>query len=203
VLRSEDKGKTWTLLPGKRHGGWYARCYDRMDEGRPINLGNDSVLLMTRTPEGHLWSAYSTDDGKTWTYPKATLLVHPDAPPMLFKLSDGKTLIEFFHNRYHDKDYNGLSGKKDIMMDRSELWFSLSKDDGKTWSEPRFFLVNALAPAYASDFRNYQCSYIDVFADNGELHCFIPHRWERVLYVHFKESDLNKFPTKEELLKGK
>lgn len=204
VLRSEDKGKTWELLPGKRHGGWFAKGYGRMDEGRPINLGNDSVLLMTRTPEGHLWSSYSTDDGKSWTYPSPTPLVHPDAPPMLFKLSDNKTLIAFIHNQNHDLNYTGLSGaKKEIMMDRSELWFCLSRDDGKTWSEPRLLLVNALAEAYASPFRNYQCSYIDMFADNGEIHCFVPHRWERVLYVHFKESDLKKFPTKGELLGGK
>jgi len=203
ILRSTDQGRTWTLLPGKRHGGWYARCFNRMDEGRPIHLGGDSVLFMVRTPEGHLWSSYSTDDGKTWNEPKPTPLVHPDAPPMLFRLSDGKTLIAFFHNRFHDRDYNGLSGKKDIMMDRSELWFSLSADDGRTWSEPRFFLVNALAPAYASDFRNYQCSYMDVFADHGELHCFIPHRWERILYVHVRESDLDKFPTRAELLQQK
>lgn len=202
LLRSEDKGATWELLPGKRHGGWHAKGFSRMDEGRPINIGNDKVFFMTRTPEGHLWSSTSADDGKTWSPLKPTPLVHPDAPPMLFKLSDNKTLIAFHHNRHHDLDYTGLSGsKREIMMDRSELWFSLSKDNGETWDEPRLFLVNALAEAYVSHFRNYQCSYMDVFADNGELHCFIPHRWQRVLYVHFKEVDLNKFPTKKQLLK--
>jgi hypothetical protein len=85
------------------------------------------------------------------------------------------------------------------MMDRSELWFALSSDDGKTWSEPQLFVVNALAEAYASPFRNYQCSYIDAFTDNGEIHVFMPHRWERVLYLHFKEADLKKFPTKKVL----
>ncbi|MBE7170193.1 MAG: exo-alpha-sialidase [Williamsia sp.] len=204
ILRSEDRGKTWELLPGKRHGGWFARNFGRMDEGRPIELGNGKVLLFLRTPEGHLWSSNSNDDGKTWSDPKPTPLIHPDAPPMLFKLSDNKTLIAFHHNRHHDLDYTGLSGgKKEIMKDRSELWFSLSADDGNSWSEPRLFLVNALAEAYESAFRNYQCSYIDVFADRGELHCFIPHRWERVLYLHFKESDLGKFPTKKDLLGSK
>ena len=28
------------------------------------------------------------DDGRNWSYPAPTPLVHPDAPPMLFKLSD-------------------------------------------------------------------------------------------------------------------
>ncbi len=204
ILRSEDQGKTWELLPGKRHAGWFAKGFGRMDEGRPINLGNDKVLLFIRTPEGHLWSSTSKDDGKTWSDPKPTPLIHPDAPPMLYKLSDNKTLIAFHHNRHHDVDYTGLSGGKiELMKDRSELWFSLSKDDGATWSEPRLFLVNALAEAYESAFRNYQCSYIDVFADNGELHVFIPHRWERVLYLHFKESDLDRFPTKQQLFNGK
>lgn len=202
LLRSEDKGATWELLPGKRHGGWHAKGFGRMDEGRPINIGNDKVYFMTRTPEGHLWSSTSTDDGKTWSTLKPTPLIHPDAPPMLFRLSDNKTLIAFHHNRHHDLDYTGLSGsKKEIMMDRSELWFSLSKDAGETWDEPRLLLVNALAEAYISHFRNYQCSYIDVFTDNGELHCFIPHRWQRALYVHFKETELGKFPTKKQLLK--
>ncbi len=202
LLRSEDKGVTWELLPGKRHGGWHAKGFGRMDEGRPINIGNDKVYFMTRTPEGHLWSSVSTDDGKTWSPLKPTPLIHPDAPPMLFKLSDNKTLIAFHHNRHHDLDYTGLSGtKKEIMMDRSELWFSLSKDEGETWSEPRLFLVNALAEAYTSHFRNYQCSYIDAFVDNGELHCFIPHRWQRVIYARVKESDLEKFPTQKELFR--
>ncbi|MEO5995484.1 MAG: sialidase family protein [Chitinophagaceae bacterium] len=200
ILRSEDKGKSWTLLPGKRHGGWFVKGFDRMDEGRPINLGNDKVYLMFRTPEGHLWSSTSTDDGKTWPDPAPTPLIQPDAPPMLFKLSDNKTLIAFHHNRHHDQHYTGLSGTKvELMKDRSELWFSLSSDEGKTWSEPRLLLVNALAEGFTSAFRNYQCSYMDVFADNGELHCFIPHRWERALYVHFKEADLKKFPTEKEL----
>ena len=54
ILRSEDQGKTWDLLPGKRHGGWYARCYNRMDELRPINLGDGRIYALARTPEGHL-----------------------------------------------------------------------------------------------------------------------------------------------------
>ncbi|MDD4108978.1 MAG: sialidase family protein, partial [Prolixibacteraceae bacterium] len=98
LLRSEDQGQTWELLPGRRHGGWHAKCFNRMDEGRPIGLVDGKIFLMTRTPEGHLWGAWSNDDGKTWTDPKPTSLVHPDAPPMLFKLSDGKTLIAFHHN---------------------------------------------------------------------------------------------------------
>ena len=96
LLRSEDQGGTWELLPGQRHGGWYAKGFNRMDEGRPINLGSGNVFFMTRTATGHLWGAWSEDDGKSWTYPKPTPLIHPDAPPMLFKLSDGGTCSAHF-----------------------------------------------------------------------------------------------------------
>ena len=86
LLRSEDQGRTWELLPGQRHGGWYAKGFNRMDEGRPINLGNGNVFLMTRTATGYLWGSWSEDDGKSWTYPKPTPLVHPDATTYAFQV---------------------------------------------------------------------------------------------------------------------
>ncbi|NQT53217.1 exo-alpha-sialidase, partial [bacterium] len=49
ILRSEDKGKTWTVLPGKRPGGWFEKQHNRMDELRPIPLGGGTVLALART----------------------------------------------------------------------------------------------------------------------------------------------------------
>ena len=115
ILRSEDRGKTWTLLPDARPNGWFAPNFLRMDEGRPINLGGGEVYFMARTPTGRLWEARSTVDGKSWTTPTPTALVHPDAPPMLFHLSDGETLIAFHHNRHIKTQYSGLSGTMDGM----------------------------------------------------------------------------------------
>ena len=40
-----------------------------------------------------------------------------------------------------------------------------------------------------------------MFIDDGVLNIFCPHRWERVLHMQIKESDLKKFPTKKEFLK--
>ena len=201
VLRSEDEGASWQLLPEARHGGWFARCFGRLDEGRPIDLGAGEVLLMARSPEGHLWQARSMDDGRTWSYPAPTPLIHPDAPPMLFMLSDGATLAAFHHNRHHDLDYTGLSSSKpELMADRSELWVALSSDGGRSWSEPRFLLANALEPAFDTPFRNHQCSYMDLFIDRGTVHLFIPHRWQQVTYLRFPENLLPELPTASVLL---
>lgn len=199
ILRSEDKGETWHILPDKRRNGWQCTGFGRMDEGRPISFGGDSVLAMFRTPEGHLWASWSHDDGKTWSAPEASKLVHPDAPPMVFTLSDG-SLACFHHNRHHDRNYSGLSGDKaEIMADRSEIWVSFSKDGGHNWSEPRLVFANACIADYPKPFFNYQCSYIDVISDGGKLHILVPHLWHRILHLTVTEDDLYRAPTKEEL----
>ena len=191
VLRSDDRGKTWTVLPDKRPGGWYLEEFERLDEPRPINLGGGKALILVRSSEGHLWEIRSDDDGRTWSDPKPTALVHPDAPPMLFHHPDGKTLVAFHHNSH--------SGSHFKHTDRSEIWVSLSTDQGRTWSEPRFVFANALAAASKSSWHDHQCSYLDAFADGNDLHLFIPHRWKRALHLHLKASDLNNLPTKAEL----
>jgi len=202
ILRSEDQGASWELLPGRRHGGWAVAGYNRMDEGRPIALHDGRVLLMMRSPEGHLWQSWSEDDGKAWTDPAASPLVHPDAPPMLFHLSDGKTLAAFHHNRYHDKNYSGLSGEKeDIMRDRSEIWVSFSENGGEEWSEPRFVFSTAVAPRFDKPFFNFQCSYMDMFMDGTTVHLIVPHLWHQVLHLQIEESDLRNLSLSEELFR--
>jgi len=193
ILRSEDQGRTWEVLPGKRPGGWHVMPFHRMDEGRPIQVC-DRILFIVRTPEGHLWALWSDDDGKTWTEPKPTPLVSPDAPPMITLLSDNKTLACLHHNRHHDLDYSGLDARKDtIMRDRSEIWVALSTDCGKTWGEPAFLYCNATKPDEGRwPFFNHQCSYNDIFVDDGVFNIFVPHRWQQVLHLQIKEEELFK-----------
>ena len=191
LLRSEDQGKTWTVLPDKRPAGWYLKEFERMDELRPINLGGPKAMILARTCEGHLWETRSNDDGRTWSEAKPTPLVHPDAPPMLFHHPDGKTLVAFHHNRH--------SGGHFKMDDRSEIWVSLSTDEGRTWSEPRFVFANTLAATSSSPWHNHQCSYLDAFVDGNDFHLFVPHRWKRALHLTLKADDIERLPTKEDL----
>lgn len=200
ILRSEDRGASWEVLPGPRNSGWGVLEYGRMDEGRPIMLADGRVLLMVRTPTGRLWALWSRDDGKSWSAPEPTTLVHPDAPPMLFTLSDGKTLAAFHHNRFHDTDYSGLSGGKEaIMRDRSEIWVALSSDGGESWGEPRFVFANAAAPDRENPFFNHACSYIDAVRTGETWHLFIPHRWQQIVQLTVAEKDLLTMPTQKEL----
>lgn len=139
--------------------------------------------------------------GKTWTDPAPSTLVHPDAPPMLFPPSDGKTLVAFHHNKVPTTGNGELSDKAELMKMRSEVWESLSTDEGHTWSEPRFVLANAAAPVHKVSGFNSQCSYIDTFTEDGVMHLFMPHRWLQVLHLTIKEDALGKLPTKSQLQK--
>lgn len=200
VLRSEDQGKTWHILPGKRDEGFQLKELQRMDEGRVINLGGGEVMMLCRTPEGHLWRTASHDDGRTWEAPGPTSLVHPDAPPMVFMLSDGKTLACFHHNRFHNHHYGGFDVSQEITSgDRNEIWVSFSQDGGVTWTEPRFLFANAARPAFGSAFQKFQCSYLDMIEDGGTLHLFVPHLWHEILHLEISEADLKTAPTREQL----
>ena len=193
VLRSDDRGSTWTLLPGARPNGWTEPRFERMEEGRPVSLGGGDVLLFTRTAEGHLWRLRSHDDGRTWSAPEPTPLIHPLAPPMVFRLSDSKTLAAFHHNRYTGGETNSPAG-----IDRSELWVSLSHDQGTSWSEPRFVIANSNQP-YGPGAFAYSVSYIDAIADRGTLHVFISHQFRQVIHVSLAESLLPKLPARRDL----
>src|SRR5204862_5048713 len=154
---------TCSVLAGPRPNCWFAEGFGRMDEGRPLNLGDGNVLFMSRTPQGHLFTAWSEDDGKSWTNPAPSTLVHPDAPPMLFPLSDGRTLVAFHHNKVPLRGSGDLDEKSENMKVRSEIWASISTDGGHTWGEPHFVFVNATQPNLAVGAWNYQCSYLDAF----------------------------------------
>lgn len=192
TLRSQDRGKTWTVLPGPRPQGWQWEPAHRMDEGRPLALGGGHVVLFSRTVEGHIWQFRSEDDGRTWSKPFPTPLVHPDAPPMIEKLSDRKTIVALHHNRSAGGGFN--------RDDRSEVWISLSRDNGFTWTEPRFFMSTATTTTRLLFGQEQYCiTYCDVLADDGMLNIFLPHLWRQVLHVRMSESDLTRLPTKRDL----
>ena len=206
ILRSADQGKTWEVLPGARPAGWQAPGFGRMDETSLVSLGGENVLGLCRTPTGYLWKIRSTDGGKSWSGPEPTTLEHPDAPAMVFLLSDGKTIMVLHHNRSSGKELPmaeraHLGGNHPAMKDRAQVWVSLSRDGGETWDAPRFLLANALLPAEQArgPFFNYQCSYMDAFVDKGIVHFFMPHRWKRVIHLTMAESELTGLPFNEAL----
>ncbi|WP_309399950.1 sialidase family protein [Cerasicoccus maritimus] len=196
LLRSEDQGESWTLLPDTK--GWQCPGHSRMDEARPIVLSDGQILLIARTPEGHLWQSRSIDDGMSWTEFQSTPLKHLDAPPMVFTLDGGSTLIAFIHNKDKPDVIDNLIFSQEI---RSELWFSLSTDGSRTWSEPRFLAVNACTPEKLTGWGSAtpMLSYADLICIGDTLHLFVDHQMRQVIQISFLRSELGSFPTLKEL----
>lgn len=192
LLRSEDRGASWDLLPGAWPHGWQTPGTERMDEGRPILLGGNRVLFLLRTPTGFLWEMRSEDAGRTWSAPKQTVLRHPDAPPMIFRV-DEKTLAVFHHNR----DVSGAFAHES----RTELWVSISVDEGHTWNEPRFLMANACEPAIFEGWGGStpMVSYVDLVVDGDFLHLFVDHQMRQVLQARFHRSALDSLPRRADL----
>jgi hypothetical protein len=115
---------------------------------------------------------------------------------MVFHLSDGETLVSFHHNRHMNTQYVGLNGTMDGMKDRAEVWVSLSRDKGRSWSEPKFLFANATRPnPEKNGWFNHNISYLDAVIDDGTVHLFCPHLWNRAVYLSIKESELEELPT--------
>ncbi|HEY5792899.1 MAG TPA: sialidase family protein [Chthoniobacterales bacterium] len=193
LLRSEDRGASWDLLPGPWPQGWQTPGTERMDEGRPIHLGENRVLFLLRTPTGFLWEMRSADAGRTWTDPQPTTLRHPDAPPMIFHL-DEKTLAVFHHNR-------AVSGAF-AHESRTELWLSISQDEGRTWSEPRFLMANACQPAIFDGWGGFtsMISYVDLLVEGDWLHLFVDHQMRQVVQASFHRGAIGFLPDRNQLM---
>ena len=103
---------------------------------------------------------------------------------MLFKLSDGKTLIAFHHNR---------SKFKPLTLPETDLSITTAPKYGSPslWTEdvdePQFVFATALEPFFDNIWRDFNTSYLDAFIDDGVINLFCPHRWERVLYLKIME----------------
>ncbi|QGJ71959.1 Exo-alpha-sialidase [Planctomycetales bacterium 10988] len=224
MLRGElqDDQRHWTKIEPKKPANPPGSLYF-LDELRVVGLKGPNVVAMARTCAGEIWQRRSSDDGRTWGEPTPTPLTHPDAPPMVFQLSDQKTLIALHHNRAVMRSVHEPIHSKWLQMptptreeielrnryrhsaqdwvSRAEVWFSLSKDGGQSWSQPRFLFANALAETLPDANSNYQCSYIDLFTDKGKIHLIVPHRWRRILHLTINESDLTTLSTSTDLAK--
>ncbi|MDR2673775.1 MAG: glycoside hydrolase [Opitutaceae bacterium] len=224
VLRGGLAGggaRRWTVqeFPRAAHPGFLA-VIDHLDELGVLATGGAALYAQFRTNAGFLGEMRSADDALTWGAPALTPLAQPDAPPMLFRLSDGR-LFALHHNRavrrtVAEPVHSGwltmpaptgpeIAERRahplslNDWASRAELWFSLSSDDGATWGEPRLLLANALDETLRPANPNYQCSYADVTAVDGVLHVFVPHRWQKVVHVRIAEARLGECLTRAEL----
>src|SRR5579862_385238 len=148
-----DSGQTWTKsapinVPSQLFGIIQpALFYSKPGE----------IRMLTRSHQiGHICTAVSYDEGKTWTDAEATSLPNPNAGIDAVRLADGRILLVYNHSQ--DK--------------RSPLNVALSEDGGATW-DMKVILEDASG----------EYSYPSVIqTDNGYVH--IVYTWKRKRIKH-------------------
>lgn len=138
VLRSSDNGQTWEMVGDTTVSG-------RAIQPAIIELSSGRLAMYLRTTTGRIFVSYSFNNGASWTASQPTALPNPNSSVAVIRITDGRLVLA----------YNPSESTRDTLA------FSLSADDGQTWSDP-----NVIASQ-----RNAEYSYPTLYEDvQGSVH---------------------------------
>jgi len=118
VLKTVDQGKTWqhwsTVVedPGGKQGHFQEPALVRTRTGRLV------MAVRNQGPENAIWTAWSDDNGKSWTKAQPTPMI--GHPPDLIQLQDGRLLCTYGYRAGRHGDPAGIRA-------------AFSADNGETW----------------------------------------------------------------------
>jgi predicted neuraminidase len=128
-----------------------------------VPLNDDRVLMMLRARGGQraLYTAFSDDNGWTWTEAAPTGLPNPDAAIDALRLRDGRILLVYNHSE----------------VTRENLQLAVSADGGRTWR------TSAILEDGTVD---QEFSYPTLAEDSrGRIHLTYTWQRERIKHVTF------------------
>ena len=124
VLRSTDGGKTWSA-----GGELYAQIPKTsphsvmgLDEPATVLLADGRLMALLRASGTRLYQSWSRDGGVTWQTPQPSTLTAHNSPAALWKLDGSSDVLVVWNNS---------------PTGRTPLTAALSRDGGRSWSEPR------------------------------------------------------------------
>lgn len=142
-----------------------------------VPLGADRVLMVLRdrNPERRMRTAYSADNGWTWSEPAVSALPNPDSALDAMRLRDGRILLVYNHSAHG----------------RDNLRLATSADAGRTWRAGPL-IEEALRKEYSYPFL--------VETADGRIH--LTYTWERqrIKHVEFNLAWLGREPTTPEVV---
>lgn len=129
---SDDDGRTFRRLPGRAVLPGLAHSTSGMQEPGVTELAGGVLWCYARTDLGRQYECFSLDGGCSWTTAQPSAFTGPCSPLSVKRAPDG-TLAAVYNPI---PEYNGRKDPGVWIGGRTPLVLSLSRDDGKTWSEP-------------------------------------------------------------------
>jgi len=119
---SDDGGDSWHLSPVEFKTSMPYIGGDGMIEPIVIQLRDDRVWMLIRTPNGRFYESFSKD-GAEWSHPQPTSIFSSDSPAALVRLKDGR-IVMFWNNCLR---YPYAQGGRFV------IHAAISEDEGQTW----------------------------------------------------------------------
>lgn len=159
VDRSEDGCKTWTRSENVR--------IDRTENENAGIIqptlwqdGEGVVHMLLRSNTGDIYKSRSEDGGRTWDDAEKTGLPNNNCGIDVVRMEDGRLVLV----------YNPVRGN---WAARTPIAFSVSEDNGETWSEPQ---ILDHQPCDRND-ADHEFSYPAVLTEGRDI--FITYTWKR------------------------
>jgi predicted neuraminidase len=136
------------------------------DEPSICELSDGSLLCSLRTHDKVVYFARSNDHGMTWTKPEPSKFRNPNSQTAIFRSSTNKIVLVL----------------NDAVSGRYVLSYSVSEDDGVTWSPTTVIEGSPEERAYASGY-SYPCI---AELDSGEILVTYTHLRTHIYWAKFK-----------------
>lgn len=158
---SDDFGKSWTTVELAEtppfeikypHKGlrW---CIASGAEPYAVELSNEKMMMIIRSPHDCFYKSYSYDGGSSWSTPEPSTFYGTNTTPFMLRLSDGR-IVTLWNNTKplpqpdHDKTYPPVSkwvklGKNEnAFTNRDAAHAAISLDGGESFVGYREILLN-------------------------------------------------------------
>lgn len=134
MLYSDDDGANWAEAPDVLHPP-FAGTRSGLQEPGIVELEDGALWAYFRTDQCCQYEAFSRDGGLHWTQPQPSRFTSPLSPMKIVRRPDDGALYAIWNpvpnwtGRAQFCDGAWLGG-------RTPLVYALSRDDGRSWSEP-------------------------------------------------------------------
>ena len=129
---SDDRGKTWRRSESVLERDAAGERISFMEPG-VVELGEGRLLMVIRTRVGCQYLSESKDNGQTWSTPRPSQILSPEAPATVTKVpSTGDLLLIWNDHAGKPEEY-----RRRQPPIRTPLAVAISRDEGKTWENKK------------------------------------------------------------------